>query len=287
MYTEHSVAFIAACIASALNHVHQHGVIHRDVKPENIVLDGRGYPRLIDFGISHSMGAICTARSGTVGYLAPEVLTSSHFHSFESDFWSLGVVVFELLYSTRPFYRHCPKYYVKYSEKNYRPLWESRQLKAMNVLDTPNGVEEERTLCASSKEDSIGLNLPPELEVPVPMILHCGERPSIACLSLIRGLLDVRITHRLGAGNNYIKLQHHHFFCDISWQTLSSRKIKSPLHVDVARVRRILEKTYSGTTDASFSSSADVPPAESNCSCDIQDVLQKYDYYHLSTKCEI
>jgi serum/glucocorticoid-regulated kinase 2 len=52
MFEENDVAFYVSCISSALHHIHSQNIIHRDVKPENIILDERGYPHLADFGVA-------------------------------------------------------------------------------------------------------------------------------------------------------------------------------------------------------------------------------------------
>lgn len=121
-FEEKDVAFYVSCISSALRHIHSKNIIHRDIKPENIILDERGYPHLADFGVAHvnkddAKSLTCFLASGTKQYLAPEVFTKSHTHGPEVDYWSLGVVAYELLFSKRPFEKHCPIPFITYLEK--------------------------------------------------------------------------------------------------------------------------------------------------------------------------
>lgn len=93
-------------IARGLQHCHEHGVVHRDVKPHNIVLDSRGLPRLVDFGVAKLLEfGDATAHGiipGTLGYMSPEQ-TRGEAATARSDIYSLGIVLYELLTLRKPF----------------------------------------------------------------------------------------------------------------------------------------------------------------------------------------
>ncbi|XP_053727267.1 cGMP-dependent protein kinase 1 [Synchiropus splendidus] len=101
---ERSCRFYTACVAEALTFLHRERVVYRDVKPENVLLDERGYAKLTSSRCLKKMevGKRTYSFCGTPGYIAPEIILG-HGHSFAADFWSLGVLVFELLSGRLPF----------------------------------------------------------------------------------------------------------------------------------------------------------------------------------------
>ena len=102
-------ARLVAEIADALHYAHTHGVIHRDVKPSNVMLDDNGRPHVMDFGLAKREFGEATVTSdgrvlGTPAYMSPELARGeSHHVDGRSDVYSLGVVLYELLTGERPF----------------------------------------------------------------------------------------------------------------------------------------------------------------------------------------
>jgi serine/threonine-protein kinase len=96
-------AEMARRLCLGLAAAHQKGVLHRDLKPTNIMIDGRGHVLITDFGIAAFAGQFQgTERAGTAAYMAPEQLTGSPA-SIHSDLYSLGLVLFEMFTGKRPF----------------------------------------------------------------------------------------------------------------------------------------------------------------------------------------
>lgn len=106
-FTEERARFYVAELVIALGHLHKYNIVYRDLKPENILLDATGHVALCDFGLSKpdlGAGQLTNTFCGTTEYLAPEVLLDETGYSKLVDFWSLGVLLFEMCCGWSPFY---------------------------------------------------------------------------------------------------------------------------------------------------------------------------------------
>eukprot|EP00826_Nyctotherus_ovalis_P045050 TRINITY_DN4930_c0_g1_i10.p1 TRINITY_DN4930_c0_g1~~TRINITY_DN4930_c0_g1_i10.p1 ORF type:complete len:487 (-),score=150.53 TRINITY_DN4930_c0_g1_i10:288-1748(-) len=102
--SEDAARFAFRSLIMGLNHCHSKGVIHRDVKLDNILLSGDGIPKLGDFGAAFTVqeGVKVLGRCGTPAYTAPEVLKGKEY-SYGVDVWSAGVVLYAMLHGSVPF----------------------------------------------------------------------------------------------------------------------------------------------------------------------------------------
>ena len=155
-FSEEQSRFFICNVLVALEYIHSQDIIHRDIKPENLVLDGKGYTRITDFGIAKKKSDIKKMKgdtSGTPGYMAPEVMRGV-VHSFEVDFFAVGIVAYEFMKGKRP-----------YNGKNRKEIKEEMLMKQMGIKeeDIPEGWTKESVdfinkLIIRKKENRMGFN---------------------------------------------------------------------------------------------------------------------------------
>ncbi|KAI8873335.1 hypothetical protein GQ42DRAFT_118042 [Ramicandelaber brevisporus] len=132
---EYLVKLFTVQILSGLEYLHHHSIVHRDIKPDNILLSETGIVKFIDFGAAKSLTQnqqqsqqsqhhpiMQRTLVGTPNYLAPEVITNSHSeNSSAQDIWSLGCVVLELVTGHRPWSHLDNEYAVMFRVVNESP----------------------------------------------------------------------------------------------------------------------------------------------------------------------
>lgn len=103
-FNDATARFYIACVVEAFDYLHSRHYCYRDLKPENLMVDNNGYVRLVDLGFAkkvppgHKTWTFC----GTPEYIPPEIISNTG-HSVAADYWSLGILIFELVSKRTPF----------------------------------------------------------------------------------------------------------------------------------------------------------------------------------------
>ena len=102
---EGNARFYSAEISLALHFLHENGIIHRDLKLDNVLIDDKGHIKVTDYGMSKvgiRPGDTTSSIKGTPNYMAPEIILGNRY-SFSVDWWALGVLLCEMLTGRPPF----------------------------------------------------------------------------------------------------------------------------------------------------------------------------------------
>ncbi|XP_073823595.1 protein kinase, cGMP-dependent at 21D isoform X2 [Musca autumnalis] len=149
-FDENAAQFIIGCVLQAFEYLHSKGIIYRDLKPENLMLDERGYVKLVDFGFAKYIGNSCKTWTfcGTPEYVAPEIILNKG-HDRAVDYWALGILIHELLNGTPPFAANDPM-------KTYNII-----LKGIDMIDFPkrmsrSAVQLIKKLCRDVPAERLG-----------------------------------------------------------------------------------------------------------------------------------
>jgi cGMP-dependent protein kinase len=149
-FDDATTRFYTACVVEAFDYLHSRNIIYRDLKPENLLLDNQGYVKLVDFGFAKKLhsGRKTWTFCGTPEYVAPEVILNKG-HDISADYWSLGVLMFELLTGTPPFTGADPM-------KTYNII-----LKGIDAIDFPRNITRNamaliKKLCRDNPAERLG-----------------------------------------------------------------------------------------------------------------------------------
>ncbi|GAV00767.1 hypothetical protein RvY_11568 [Ramazzottius varieornatus] len=197
---ENHARFYAAEITLALNYLHRRGIIYRDLKLDNVLLDADGHIRLTDYGmckegISTPENPTSQERTetfcGTPNYIAPEILQGKPY-SFSVDWWALGVLMFEMLVGKSPF-------------------------------EIPNAGDNQD----QETEDAL-------FQVILEKVIRIPRNLRVEAASVLKGFLNKDPTERLGCKENGVnEILDHVFFKTINFEQLEAKHIPPPFKPQV------------------------------------------------------
>ncbi|KAK2582996.1 hypothetical protein KPH14_009042 [Odynerus spinipes] len=188
---EEHARFYAAEISLALNFLHEKGIIYRDLKLDNVLLDHEGHVKLTDYGMckegvreSDTTATFC----GTPNYIAPEILRGEDY-SFSVDWWALGVLLYEMLAGRSPF-------------------------DIAGASENPD----------QNTEDYL-------FQVILQKTIRIPRSLSVKAASVLKGFLCKDPAERLGCGKRpsaFLDIVSHPFFKAIDWEMLEQKQVTPP-----------------------------------------------------------
>eukprot|EP00088_Acartia_fossae_P047646 TRINITY_DN5169_c0_g1_i8.p1 TRINITY_DN5169_c0_g1~~TRINITY_DN5169_c0_g1_i8.p1 ORF type:complete len:609 (-),score=178.46 TRINITY_DN5169_c0_g1_i8:311-2137(-) len=187
---EEHARFYSAEICLALNYLHQRGIIYRDLKLDNVLLDHEGHIKLTDYGMCKEgirPGDTTSTFCGTPNYIAPEILRAEDY-SFSVDWWALGVLLYEMLAGRSPF-------------------------DIVGATDNPD----------QNTEDYL-------FQVILEKTIRIPRSLSVKAASILKGFLNKNPADRLGCNREggFMEITAHPFFKTIEWELLEQKQIPPP-----------------------------------------------------------
>ena len=193
---ENVAKFYAAEILLGLQHLHSLRIVHKDIKPENILMDNKGHVRISDLGLAVQIpeGKTLSGGGGTPGYIAPEVINKEHY-TFSPDYFGFGCLIFEMIEGKCPF-----------AVKKHKAKPGKKQL--------PD---------KSDKSDKTQLYVDALKKEEVYSSKFSGEASDI-CRSLLERSVDKRLGCCVSNGHQAKDVMAHDWFSSINWKRLEGGK---------------------------------------------------------------
>ena len=214
---EDHARFYAAEISVALHFLHARGIIYRDLKLDNVLLDAEGHIKLTDYGMCKEGlhdGDKTSTFCGTPNYIAPEILRGEEY-DYSVDWWALGVLLYEMLAGRSPF--------------------------DLGNMDNPETNSEEylfQGLCSLTcfffMIDCIFCHLLVILE----KVIRIPRSLSVKAAQILKGFLNKNQYERLGCTQEgFSEISNHPFFKSIDWEMLEKRQVPPPYKPNIKNDR--------------------------------------------------
>uniref|UniRef100_A0A3B3TFQ4 Protein kinase C n=1 Tax=Paramormyrops kingsleyae TaxID=1676925 RepID=A0A3B3TFQ4_9TELE len=193
---EEHARFYSAEISLALNYLHERGIIYRDLKLDNVLLDSEGHIKLTDYGMCKEglrPGDTTSTFCGTPNYIAPEILRGEDY-SFSVDWWALGVLMFEMMAGRSPF-------------------------DIVGSSDNPD----------QNTEDYL-FQVILEKQIRIPRSL------SVKAASVLKGFLNKDPKERLGCHpqTGFADIMGHPFFRNVDWDLMGQKQVMPPFKPNIS-----------------------------------------------------